>query len=245
MTYELAGLGIRPAPFGCAMPTYSIPTAEFMKRTTKDQRQAGFSTLELLVVVAMSLIITAIAVPSYRNTVAYLRAAGDVRALNGLVAQAKMRAAASFTHVRVYADLTGNSYDFQVWYKAGTCWVAESDRNIPPTCLPTGKLSTAALNLSQGDTFGLGTHIAVGPTLGQTTAAQADPCLDNGGSAISNTACIVFNSRGIPIASDNSPIAKDALYLTNGVVVNGVTVSATGSIQSWTTPASSANWHAQ
>jgi prepilin-type N-terminal cleavage/methylation domain-containing protein len=208
-----------------------------------NKRQAGFSILELLVVVAMSLIITAIAVPSYRSTVAYLRAAGDVRALNGLTAQAKMRAAATFTHARVYADLNGNSYQLQVWSKPGTCWVMESDRTN--SCLPNGQLSGAALNLSQGDTFGFGTHITAGPTPGQTTMAQAAQCLDNGGSAISNSACIVFNSRGIPIDSTNSPIATGALYLTNGAVVNGVTVSATGSIQAWSTPATSANWHAQ
>jgi len=53
------------------MPTHPTThytlSAELMKKTSKE-RQAGFSTLELLVVVAMSLIISAIAVPSYRNT---------------------------------------------------------------------------------------------------------------------------------------------------------------------------------
>jgi len=77
----------------------------------------------------MSLIISAIAVPSYRNTVAYLRAAGDGRALNGLTAQAKMRAAASFTHTRVYADLSNGAYQLQVWDKVKGCWVEDSDRN--------------------------------------------------------------------------------------------------------------------
>ena len=79
------------------MPRHSIPTAESMKKIANNKRQAGFSTLELLVVIAMSVIITAIAVPSYLNTAAYLRIAGDLRALNGITAQAKMRAAADFT----------------------------------------------------------------------------------------------------------------------------------------------------
>jgi prepilin-type N-terminal cleavage/methylation domain-containing protein len=219
-----------------------------------NKRQAGFSILELLVVVAMSLIITAIAVPSYRSTVAYLRAAGDVRALNGLTAQAKMRAAAAFTHARVYADLARNAYQLQVWDKAGNsgngCWVEDSDPNkldANKTCLTFsgGAPSGTVFNLSQGVAFGFG-NLGTGPTPGQPTPTQAAACLGSTNAAVGgSTACIVFNSRGIPIDSGNSPIATGALYLTNGAVVNGVTVSATGSIQAWSTPATSANWHAQ
>src|SRR5260370_33998575 len=87
-----------------------------MKRA---KSQAGFSTLEMLVVVAMSVVITAIAVPSFLSTSQFFRIAGDLRAINGLTAQAKMRAAADFTHARVYADLTHGTYQLQVWYKTG------------------------------------------------------------------------------------------------------------------------------
>src|ERR1700732_4213941 len=105
-----------------------------MKRTAQHKRQDGFTTLEMLIVVAMSIIITAMAVPSYLNTAAYLRITGDLRALNGVTAQAKMRAAAKFTHARVYANLTGNAYQLQVWDKAGNsgngCWVEDSDPKL-------------------------------------------------------------------------------------------------------------------
>jgi Tfp pilus assembly protein FimT len=224
-----------------------------MKRTAQHERQAGFSTLELLIVVAMSVIITAIAVPSYLNTAAYLRAAGDLRSLNGITAQAKMRAAADFTHARVYADLTGNAYQLQVWDKAANsgkgCWVEDTDPkpDATKTCLTFtgGAPSGTVFALSQGDTFGFGT-LATGPTPGQPTPKQAAACLDEkGGGVGGTTACIVFNSRGIPIDSTLVPDPTGALYLTNGTVVNGVTASATGSIQAWSTPATSANWHAQ
>jgi Tfp pilus assembly protein FimT len=220
-----------------------------MKRTAQHKRQAGFSTLELLVVVAMSVIITAIAIPSYLNTAAYLRAAGDLRALNGETAQAKMRAAANFTHARVYADLGGNAYQLQVWYKAGNagagCWVADSDPTNTCLTYTSGHPSGTAFNLSQGVTFGFGT-LAKGPTPGQPTPTQAAASLDNSNASLgTTTACIVFNSRGIPIDNSNSPISSGALYLTNGTVVNGVTVSATGSIQAWSSPATSAYWSGQ
>ena len=224
-----------------------------MKRTAQHKRQAGFSTLELLVVIAMSVVITAIAVPSYLNTAAYLRAAGDLRSLNGLTAQAKMRAAADFTHARVYANLTGNAYQLQVWDKAGNsgngCWVEDSDPHpdATKTCLTfTGGVpSGTVFALSQGDTFGFGS-LTAGPTLGQPTPTQAAACRDNANAAVGgSTACIVFNSRGIPISSNLAPDPTGAIYLTNGTVVNGVTVSATGSIQAWTSPATSASWRGQ
>jgi Tfp pilus assembly protein FimT len=220
-----------------------------MNSTAQNKRQAGFSTLELLIVVAMSVIITAIAVPSYLNTAAYLRAAGDLRSLNGVTAQAKMRAAANFTHARVYADLGGNAYQLQVWYKAGNagagCWVADSDPTNTCLTYTSGHPSGTAFNLSQSVTFGFGT-LATGPTPGQPTPTQAAPCLDNSNASLGGTtACIVFNSRGIPIDSTLAPVATGAFYLTNGTVVNSVTASATGSIQAWSSPATSANWRAQ
>jgi Tfp pilus assembly protein FimT len=231
------------------MPRHFIPTAERMKKIANNKRQAGFSTFELLVVVAVSVVVTAIAVPSYLNTAAYLRAAGDLRSLNGVTAQAKMRAAANFTHARVYADLSGNAFQLQVWYKAGNagagCWVADSDPGNNCLTYTSGHPSGTPFNLSQGVTFGFGT-LATGPTPGQPTPTQAAACLDNSNASLgTTTACIVFNSRGIPIDNSNSPISSGALYLTNGTVVNGVTVSATGSIQAWSSPATSVYWSGQ
>jgi Tfp pilus assembly protein FimT len=223
-----------------------------MNRTAQQKRQAGFSTLEMLIVVAMSVILTAIAVPSYNSISKSLRVAGDLRSLTALISQAKMRAASDFTHTRVYADLSANTFQLQVWYKAGNagagCWVADSDPNkTSPTCLTysSGHPSGTVFNLSQSNTFGFG-NLATGPTPGQPTPAQAAACLDNSNAAVGGTtACIVFNSRGIPIDSSGAPLATGAFYLTNGAVVDGVTVSATGSIQAWSSPATSANWYAQ
>ena len=70
-----------------------------------NQAQRGFSTLEMTIVMLMSLIVAAIAVPSYLRVASYLRSVGDLRSLNGVTAQAKMRAAADFTHARIYVDL--------------------------------------------------------------------------------------------------------------------------------------------
>ena len=53
--------------------------------------------------------------------------------------------------------------------------------------------------------------------------------------AIANTACIIFNSRGIPV-DDIAPAARpddDAVYIDRRHVVYGITVAATGFIRTW------------
>jgi hypothetical protein len=51
--------------------------------------------------------------------------------------------------------------------------------------------------------------------------------VDKDGDSIDKTACIMFNSRGIPIDKDNSPTGGNAFYLTDGTGVRAVTVTAT------------------
>jgi Tfp pilus assembly protein FimT len=213
------------------------------------RRQVGFSTLELLVVITISIVITTIAIPGYIKISAYLRAAGDLRSINGLTALAKMRAAADFTHARVFADKNGGTFQLEVWNKTGNggagCWFADVDTTKACLTYSSGRPSGPVTTLAQGDTFGFGT-LTAGPTASQATPTWAPACLDNSNSSLGNgTACIVFNSRGIPIDNTGAPISTGALYLTNKTVVNAVTVSATGSIQSWSSPAGSASWYGQ
>jgi hypothetical protein len=102
--------------------------------------------------------------------------------------------------------------------------------------------------LSTNDTFSKGV-VATAPPFTQTPIAQAPNCVTALGVAIANTACILFNSRGIPVDASGAaplvgaPTANDALYLTDGATVYGVTVSATGQIRLWrTNPTSAPSW---
>jgi prepilin-type N-terminal cleavage/methylation domain-containing protein len=213
--------------------------------------ERGFTLIETMIVVLILAILTGFAIVTYLKIQKSLRIAGDNRDIAGLTAQAKMRAASDFTHARVYVDLNGNDFQLQVWNKAGNggmgCWVADSDPTSTCLTYTSGAPSGTVIGLSQGDSFGFGA-LTAGPTPGQTTIGQAAQCLDNSGTAIGNTACIVFNSRGIPInATTLAPVATGAFYVTNGSVVDGVTVSATGSLQTWSASADSSqtNWYAQ
>ena len=59
---------------------------------------------------------------------------------------------------------------------------------------------------------------------------------------MAGTACIVFNSRGVPVDSTNAPTAGDAYYVADGAVVYGVTVSTGGMVQLWRTNVASVSW---
>src|SRR2546422_5353209 len=187
----------------------------------------GFSLIELLMVVGLIAVISAIAVPTTANAVRNFRVTGDARSLSNAINLAKMRASSTFDRTRVFVDLTTRNYSLQRWHKTALTWVTE--QSTP---------------LSAGVTFSVGS-LSTPPPNTQATIAQSPQCLDDSGSSIANSACVIFNSRGIPIDSSGAPTGADAFYVSDGISVNGVTVSATGLGRVWHSLASSAEWKRQ
>jgi Tfp pilus assembly protein FimT len=184
-------------------------------------RQRGFSAVELAVVVTVTLVLGAAVVPKMTSALQNFRTGGDARAIANEISMAKMRAAADFTHARVYADLSGNTVKVDVWDTTNNVWTPDPQNGT-------------AVSLSSGNAFGYGNVITAPPPNTQGTLGQAAACSQtNGTGTVANTACVVFNSRGIPIDSTSSPTGTDAVYVTDGVSVYGVTIAATGSILTW------------
>lgn len=211
----------------------------------------GFSTLELLVVMFVSLVIAALAIPGFDQVRRTLRISGDARDLNGAINQAKMQAAADFTRARVYIDLglnAVNTFHVDVWNKAGNggagCWQVVGDVNNP--CLVPGV--SPVQYLSPGVRFGTSGVGAPPPNTQANGMNQAPRCYNVNGNRygqVATTACITFNSRGTPIdPATGVPTGNDAVYITDNTQVYGVTLGATGLSQIWAINANGiGNWY--
>jgi hypothetical protein len=158
-------------------------------------------------------------VPAMSSATRGYRLAGDARTLAHTVSLAKMRAAAAFTRVRLRADTGTRTFSVEEWN--GSAWV----------------VSGGTERLSPGIAFGFGS-LASAPPNTQTTIALSSACLDNADPPvpIPNTACIVYNSRGVPVNATGAPIGGNGLYLTDGAAVDATMVAATGLNTLWWTP---------
>ena len=195
-------------------------------RLCQDQ---GYSLLEIMLVMMLTVTVAAIAIPMSANALGNFRLSGDARSVSNAVALAKMRAASGFSKARLYVDLSAKRHHIEIYQKTG-----------PPGWVWEG----GATSISQGVTIGYGA-LASPPPSTQSTLAQAPSCLDSLGAVIANTACVVFNSRGIPVDATGAPTVSDAIYLTDGTAVYGTTVIATGTIQLWRSGPTTAAWTKQ
>jgi prepilin-type N-terminal cleavage/methylation domain-containing protein len=189
------------------------------------RRQAGFSLIELIIVIAIILAVAGFAVPQFMQALRNYRIAGDARNINGEIMLAKMRSAANFTWSRVFFDRDNRRFITQLWNKEDNLW---EDVAVG-----------GPQSLSSGVTFGVGPMtdpppgtqdvLALAPPCKQGTAGNpgADP--DEPG----NTSCIMFNSRGFPVDDDGAATGQNAIYITDEGQTHGVTVSITGLTRIW------------
>jgi prepilin-type N-terminal cleavage/methylation domain-containing protein len=193
---------------------------------SRSRGETGFSMLEMVFVLAVIAVLSSIAIPMFDNAIADFRLSGDSRSVSNALAVAKMRAASNFGRVRLYVDLSGGTFHLETWDKDTSTWVAEG----------------GIAGLSSGVSFGYGV-VGTPPPNTQGTIGQSPECLDNDGEVVDNTACITFNSRGVPIDATLAPFPGNALYLTDGAAVYGITLAATGMLQMWRTlPLATPSW---
>lgn len=167
-------------------------------------RAAGFSMIELVVGVAVSMVVAAIAIPSAQNLVRTHRLQGDTAALSSQLTLAKMRAAANFANGQLTFDTSARTYQTKLCTTA--CSTSSNWASDGPQ-----------LRLSPGISFGYG-----------TISAAAQPQ-----SSISQTTQVIFNSRGYPVDSGGAATGNNAIYLTDGQSYRAITAYADGKIAIW------------
>jgi prepilin-type N-terminal cleavage/methylation domain-containing protein len=194
-----------------------------MHLVERTNEPGGFSLVEVLMVVAILGVVAAIAVPMSGNAIRYAKISGDARSLSNDIAVTKMRAAARFAQARLFVDVAARTYYVQ------TCAV--------PSTLPCPSWTTegGSVSLSSSVSFGY-SPAGVPPPNTQTTIGQAAPCRTTSPPGdVANTACIIFNSRGIPVDTIGNPVGSYALYITDATAIYGVTIAATGFTRVWRT----------
>ncbi len=194
--------------------------------STSTHRSAGYTAIELLVTIALVGALAAVSLPFSMNMVDDYRLSGNAHDLSNATALAKMSASAQFTRARLYIDLRTNRYHVDIWRKTGTPgWQADGGVTL----------------LSSGNTFGAGA-IAVPPPNTQAAVAQPPACRDDAGTAIANTACIIFNSRGLSVDDAGAPAALKVVYLNGPTAVYAVVVSSTARQQLWRVSPEGQSW---
>jgi Tfp pilus assembly protein FimT len=182
-------------------------------------------------VVALVGIIAGVAVPVTGSAMAGHRFRGDTQALSQMVGLAKMRASAAFTRARVRADLRAGTYALEVWDKTANAWVLEG----------------GIMRTSMGVRFGFG-NLGTPPPNTQQAIGFSPACrtgLTTETPVVPDTACIIFNSRGVPVDGAGNVFGGHALYLTDGGAVAATTITATPRIRRWVAPGHAPNWREQ
>ena len=178
-------------------------------------------------------VIAAMVIPITDSSIRGSRLRGDANVIRNLIGVAKMRASAQFTRARVFANL-GNpqanppvpgSFVLQVWDKTANAnagaWVNDGGIN----------------QLSTGVSFGFAGMNAPPPNT-QVNIAQSPLCTDGltAANPTANTACVTFNSRGLPIDAAGALYPRHALYITGDDAVWGTTITTTPLIRFWSSP---------
>lgn len=198
----------------------------------KPSRAAGFTLVEILVAVAILSVIGLIAAPLFQRTVDSFKIVGTARSVTNAMQVAKIRAASSYTRARLYIDLNAGTHKLQRFNKTTLVW--EDDGSMI-TYLPSGV------------SFGFAS-VSEAPPDSQATIAQALPCKlhnpPNPPVDIANTACVIFNSRGVPVGPlpPHSNVSDYVVYLTDDDTVYAITVAATGMVRLWRTYNPNADW---
>jgi Tfp pilus assembly protein FimT len=198
--------------------------------TTRRPHDDGISAVELLIVLAVIGSLAAMSLPISGGMIDDIRLRGDAQGLSSAVALTKMTAATKFSRSRLRVNEAAGTWQIETWQSTGTPgWVVEG----------------AIHQLSDSDQFGAG-PVTTAPPNSQALVAQPTACLAADETTIEGTACVIFNSRGLPVSSSGAPMTTQVLYMRGPTGVFAIVLGATGQMQVWrTTLTSNGAWNQQ
>lgn len=170
----------------------------------------GFSIIEILVVLGIIFILTALTIPNFRSTSAFSRLRNSTYNLANQIEQARFRSVSELTPHRVVIDIANNRWHLE----------RRIDRNNPASGYTTVSIGA----LEDGVRYGFGSIASTPSPMEQCGTMNCAPTLSN---------FVAFNSRGFPIDATGVPRPKNTIYLTNGQDNFAITVSLAGSVELW------------
>ena len=191
--------------------------------TLAGARTRGFSLVELLVVVAIALIVSALAIPSMTRTMDAYRTRGAMTSVAGLVQRCRLQSIRHNTSERVFVGVNQNGVVFLY---------CKDLSNQGAAVLPGDPQITLEAQFSQ----------APAPTGGGATALTAQNMWGANFAQVGVNSDIYFNSRGLPCSA---PAAGAACTTISGYVsyfnyksgnttrVAAISVSPAARVQTW------------
>jgi Tfp pilus assembly protein FimT len=193
------------------------------------------SLIEIILVAAIGLVITAMALPSLLNLQRSYRIHTDSGALASYLSAVRVRAASQYTPYRLDVDPTANTYVMEQ--------LAQTSYN------PFGAPGSTTYAAQSPAVFESGTqYFDKGNTIyncrpsGITafpSPVTADP------STCTGTFYFYFNTRGLPADNTGSPLASGgvAIYIQGeSGLLDAVSVSSGGAVQTWNYSPSTSTW---
>jgi Tfp pilus assembly protein PilE len=196
------------------------------------------SLIELMTVLTIAGVITAIALPSFLNAVKSYRLNADVSDLASMLNVARMRAAAEYAPYRLDIDTAAGTYVMEKLCGDTSSSGLSSDASCtgPYSAHSTPQYELGTQYASQGDTFQTCRPSVAGVFPG-TITADASGC--------PSQLSIYFNTRSSPVDASGQPLSNGGavLYATNpDNMAEAITVSPGGRVAIWIWNAANNQW---
>jgi type II secretory pathway pseudopilin PulG len=191
------------------------------------EKQAGFSTTELLVVILIMGGVAAFSLPSALNAVKGYRLHADAAVISTYLNLAQMKAASQYAPYRLVVNVAAGTYMLEKLCGTTPSSV-DSSCTTPFSPFTTRQFDGGTQYAFQGNTFAScrPSGITVYPG---TITGDPSPCAD--------PFYVYFNTRGTPVNSSGGPVGNGgaALYIQNeNALVDAVTASPAGRVSVWT-----------
>jgi len=220
-------------------PLVTQPTGEIRSVSGQLSRMAGFSLIEILVVLLIMGILSIIALPSAINSLKGYRMHSDGTAIRSYLNVVRMKSASQYAPYRLVVHTDTNPASYIMEKLCGnTPSTAPGDPSMVPAfdAACTGnyqpftspQLEGGMQYGAQGNTFSACRPTTITGSAYPGTIAGATPC--------STTLYIYFNTRGSPVASDGNPLTSGGavLYIQGeNKLVDAVTVSIGGRVATY------------